>query len=88
MNYEKGFKDAVELFEKAIDRTILSGEYNLDAVISTLYIIRLKWEEIYEKAVIESIGGDCSGDCDDCDIGVSLEDIFKKILEGVDLNEC
>ena len=55
MDYKQGFEDAVTMFEDAINATISEGKNDLDKVITTLYTISLRWDDIYERAMGESL---------------------------------
>ncbi len=54
MDYKQGFEDAVTMFEDAINETISEGRNDLNKVITTLYTINLRWDDIYEGAKEES----------------------------------
>ena len=79
MSYSKGFDDAVELFEMAVNDTIKAGVNNLDRIITMLFVCKLKKEELlkeYEDSVIERL--DCDDDCD-C-VVFTLDELINQIM--------
>lgn len=42
MDYKQGFEDAIEMFERSIQKTLLSNDDTLDNIIKTLYVAKLK----------------------------------------------
>lgn len=58
MNYNKGFSDAVELFEETINRALkddyVNDEQTIDSIIATLYVAKLQ-ASIQEEEYVESL---------------------------------
>ena len=58
MNYNKGFSDAVEMFEETINRALkddyVSDEQTIDSIITTLYVAKLQ-SSIQKEEYVESL---------------------------------
>lgn len=57
MDYNKGFSDAVEMFEETINRALkddyVSDEQTIDSIIATLYVAKLQSSIAEEEYVLQ-----------------------------------
>lgn len=91
MSYIEGFRDAIELFEYSVDRSITKGIKSkhdmisaFDNIISTLYVAKLSLSEAEDKyldGMLKEMEQDAS--CENEDLHNLFDDKITEFLDGI-----
>ena len=88
LEFIRGFEEALDLCETAINNALRVTNENMSSLILTLHVAKLYVAQLKQDMVYEGLGEEmeCDGNCEDCILGqiidaIEASQLFKKIIK-------